>query len=79
MNFSSKKLRVHVHPVHPPSYGPDISSFESPMPYLFSLKLKNSIVALLRYIIIAQTYGAVHKVRQHFRGGMYTFYEKCTT
>ena len=31
-------------------------SFESPMPYLFALNLKNSIVALLRYVIIAQAY-----------------------
>ena len=32
------------------------SSFESPMPYLFALILKNSMVALLKYITIAQTY-----------------------
>ena len=31
------------------------SSFESLMPYLFAIDLKNSIVALLRYVIIAQT------------------------
>ena len=31
------------------------SSFESSIPYLFANDFKNSIVALLRYIIIAQT------------------------
>jgi len=32
------------------------SAFESPMTYLFELILKNTIVALLRFVIIAQTY-----------------------
>ena len=32
------------------------SSFEIPLPYLFILNLENSIVALLRSVIIAQTY-----------------------
>ena len=32
------------------------SSFESPMPYLFAVKLSNNIVSLLRYKIIAQIY-----------------------
>ena len=32
------------------------SSFESPKPYPFALNLKNSIVTLLRYTIIVQTY-----------------------
>ena len=30
-------------------------SFESPKSYMFALNLKNSIVALLRYVILAQT------------------------
>ena len=32
-----------------------ISSFESPKPYLFGHYLKNSITALLRYVILAQS------------------------
>ena len=31
------------------------SSFESPKPYLFGYYLKNSITALLRYVILAQS------------------------
>ena len=31
------------------------SSFESPKPYLFGYYLKNSIIALLRYVILAQS------------------------
>ena len=36
------------------------SSFASPKPYLFAINLKNSIVALLRYTIIVQTYTGGH-------------------
>ena len=32
------------------------NSFERPKPYLLAINLKNSIVALLRYVTIAQTY-----------------------
>ena len=32
------------------------SSFESPMSYMFAVDVENSIVALERYVILAQTY-----------------------
>ena len=32
------------------------SSFESSKPYLFALTLKNSIAALLRYVMLGQRY-----------------------
>ena len=36
-------------------YSP-LTYYEIPKSYLFALTLKNSIVALVRYLIIAQTY-----------------------
>ena len=35
--------------------------FDSPKPYLFALNLKNSIAALLRYVILAKTI-PIHEV-----------------
>ena len=48
MIFSPKKLRVHVHPVHPPSYGPvhcSNQTFEMDIK-LHNIKEEDDVVAM---------------------------------
>ena len=46
------------------------SSFESPKPYLLGNYLKNSIPALLRYVILAQS----HPILLHTEGNGWIFF-----